>query len=64
MNRYHVFAGDNYYPSAGKGDYKASFSEYDEAKEYIEESVLNNFDWVCILWDDGYKLHEAGYWRR
>lgn len=64
MNRYHVFAGDTYYPQAGKGNYKASFDEYDEAKEFVDsEGLLEKEDWTCILWDDGYKLHEAGYWR-
>lgn len=63
VDRYHAFAGKQHYPRSGKGDYQGSFDSYADAKEFIDDDLaLDNFDWVCILWDDGYKMHELSYW--
>lgn len=45
MNKYFIFAGDNYYPLRGWRDFKTSFSYYEEAEKYVND-YLEGYDWV------------------
>lgn len=37
MKRFAVFAGDNYYPGGGMGDFIKSFDTAEEARAFVEE---------------------------
>lgn len=40
MRRYMVFGGDHYYPCGGMHDYKESFDDRDEAREYANSLLV------------------------
>ncbi|RTL00389.1 MAG: hypothetical protein EKK57_07250 [Proteobacteria bacterium] len=48
MKRYLLFAGYDYYPMGGWGDFVDSFSEYPEALERAVEEMKNK-DWFQIV---------------
>ena len=45
--KYHVFAGSNYYPDIGLGDYKGSYETHSEAK--AKALILTGQNWVYIM---------------
>ena len=45
MKRYLLFAGYDYYPSGGMGDFKNDFDTIDEAMQYAK---ANKDDWQHI----------------
>ena len=51
MKRFAVFAGSTYYPSAGLGDFVASFDTEEEAKLCVVAKKLrkeSGIDWFLI----------------
>jgi len=51
MKRFAVFAGSNYYPTQGLGDFVASFDTEDEAKQCVADKKLreeSGIDWFLI----------------
>jgi len=51
MKRFVVFAGSNYYPSAGLGDFVASFDTEEEAKLCVSDKKLqeeSGSDWFLV----------------
>jgi hypothetical protein len=65
--RYHLFAGYNYYPEAGLGDYEGSFDEENEAIEVGKAAVNTESHgpdwWLVITERDGNLLETAGGYR-
>jgi hypothetical protein len=63
MNKYHVFAGENYYPR-GFEDYKGSFVSLDAAFQYRD--FLSNdpdVDWVDVAVTTAFgSLHHLHSW--
>lgn len=52
IKRWAVFAGENYYPCGGMGDFQASFDTQEEAETF---SKGLNRDWIEIEDMEGYK---------
>jgi viroplasmin and RNaseH domain-containing protein len=48
MNRFLLFAGYDYYPAGGWGDFKGSFDSKEEAEEFLSQSE-ENYDWDQII---------------
>lgn len=46
MEKYLLFAGFEYYPSGGWGDYQGSFATLEEA---VQKSLSQEWDWVEIV---------------
>lgn len=46
MKRYLVFRGDDYYPSGGFKDFKAS---YDTLEEAVESAKSSSGDWAHVV---------------
>jgi hypothetical protein len=67
--RYHLFAGYNYYPDSGLGDYRGSFDEEADAIEAGKIGVsAKEFgpDWWVVITEQGGGLIESarGYRER
>lgn len=43
---YYVFAGDQYYPTSGLGDYRGAFETQEDAERYVKNCRC---DWWVIL---------------
>lgn len=52
IKRWAVFAGDNYYPSGGMGDFRASFDTKEEAKDFSKDL---RWEWIEIYDMEEYK---------
>lgn len=65
---YHLFAGSNYYPQAGVGDYVNAFEELEDAEKFGIEKVQQSFysdDWWIVLTEDEYgRLEEVASGRK
>lgn len=48
MKQYLLFAGDNYYPSGGWGDFIKSFESLEDAKE-VGAKYSGNFTWWHVV---------------
>lgn len=63
MKRFHVYAGEDYYPLAGLGDYRNSFKELNDALTFAREfhkkpgAASTNQVHACVIesTDDGLK---------
>lgn len=56
IDRYWIFAGENYYPSGGIEDWKDSYEELEEAKTGLK-NIMENPDQrynICSRYDWGY----------
>jgi hypothetical protein len=51
MKRFHLFAGEHYYPSCGVGDYMGVYATLDAAQRAYDKRN----DWAVVAWvnDDG-----------
>ena len=47
MKQFLLFAGDQYYPNGGWGDFEGSFDSIDEAK--VAEKALPGHDWFQVV---------------
>lgn len=70
MERYFVFAGDDYYPSGGWSDYREAFDELPAAIEYADKLVAGfqmasgrfvRFDWAEVV---DVQAKDGVYWLR
>ena len=69
--KWHLFAGDHYYPSAYLGDYRGSFATFEDAADAAHEQHEDHdvygdqpkYAWACVA-----KTHHDGtltlYWVR
>lgn len=48
MKRYWIFAGDNYYPNGGIGDFMRSFDDVDETIAFLKNNTVR-YDWAHIV---------------
>jgi hypothetical protein len=48
VNRYALFAGDNYYPSGGFQDFRGTFSELESATDFAKKSE-EDYDWWHVV---------------
>lgn len=63
---FHLFAGNNYYPDSGLGDYVQSFEEEDEAQivganlcKPPDDDTYGHLDWWAVISDHGGRLTEV-----
>lgn len=49
MKRYHVFAGDTYYPGGGSADYVGSYETLEEAEQVANRERKRQYDWSEIM---------------
>lgn len=60
-NKYALFAGDNYYPSGGVGDFIDFFETIEQAKERVSLQPKNReFDWWHVLDVSTFKIVAQG----
>lgn len=57
---FHLFAGNQYYPQSGLGDYRGTFDSVEEAEL---EGVILQTDWYCVIGtnEDG-SLYQEQFW--
>lgn len=48
MSRFLLFAGNDYYPAGGWGDFKGDFDTQEEAEAFLANST-QKFDWKQII---------------
>jgi hypothetical protein len=68
--RFHLFAGDTYYPNGGTGDYVKSLYNVDEVKAHFilaheDEKTRNyqGYDWAEIVESTDNGLVSVANWR-
>lgn len=67
MTRFHLFAGDYYYPSAGLGDYVNSFDSEEAAMDHVNVGQSREYPgsfswdwWSVVIEQDGKLVQIAG----
>jgi hypothetical protein len=58
VEKYWLFAGDNYYPSQGLGDFRGSFDTVDDAMKRFT-SHYAQYDWAFVALVVNNDLHIA-----
>jgi len=54
MKEYHIFAGQEYYPSKGLGDFVTSCGTEEEAMKAVKAlEISDGFDWITVAYTGG-----------
>jgi hypothetical protein len=62
---YHLFAGDDYYPDRGLGDYVWSYDDLNKAEAEGRSLIKDRKDWFSVITESDGRLVEVNYeWRR